>query len=65
MTDTNSSAPASTVPPAAGPEAPAVSGGERVLAVFALAFAALIIAMAVDMLTGGKITGMARGDDDS
>lgn len=45
-----------------------VSGGERVLALFALAFAALIIGMAVDMLTGGKISGvvsLGRGESGS
>jgi hypothetical protein len=36
------------------------SGGEKLMAVLAAAFGALIILMAIDMFTGGKISGMVR-----
>lgn len=41
------------------------TSGEKVLAILALLFGLFIVATAVDMYTGGKITGMvkqARGD---
>jgi hypothetical protein len=65
MTDTtaethlNGAAP----PPAADAEAPCedcATGGEKLLACLAFAFAAFIAVMAFDMFTGGKVTGLIR-----
>jgi hypothetical protein len=63
MTDTqaeahvNGTAPA---PPEAGPCEDCATSGEKVLAVLAFGFAVFIAVMAIDMFTGGKITGMVR-----
>jgi hypothetical protein len=46
--------------PAAEPCEDCASNGEKILAVLAIAFAAFIVVMAVDMFTGGKVTGMMR-----
>jgi hypothetical protein len=59
MSETNS------VPPAAPQTAdlpPDVTSGEKIMAALAIAFAVMIALIGVDMLTGGKITGMARGE---
>lgn len=59
MSDTNNHAPAATAPPAAPADPPpAVTSGEKTLAVLAIAFAVLIFGMAIDMLTGGKLSGV-------
>jgi hypothetical protein len=57
--NSNSQAPAGTAPDA--PEAPCAecaSSGEKILAVVAALFGAFVILMAVDMFTGGKLSGM-------
>lgn len=43
---------------------PAVTNGERVLAVLALGFAVLVALIGVDMLTGGKISGLVTRDQE-
>lgn len=53
MPETSTQSPADQAPP--------VTSGERVLAVVALGFALLIALIGVDMLTGGKLTGMLPG----
>jgi hypothetical protein len=54
----NGTAPAP--PEAEQPCEDCASGGEKVLAVLAFGFAVFIAVMAIDMFTGGKITGMVR-----
>lgn len=55
--------------PAADLAPPDVTNGERVLAFLSIGFAVLLIGIAIDMLTGGKISGIwpvtppATGDD--
>jgi len=50
-----------TTPPATDePCADCATNGEKLLAVLAGLFAAFIIVMAVDMFTGGKVSGVVR-----
>lgn len=62
MSESNGTAPqAADAPPAAEqPCEDCVTNGERVLAVLSLVFAALIIGMAIDMMTGGKLSGVVK-----
>lgn len=66
-TSNHAAAPAATPAPASGTFGE-VTNGERTLAVLALAFAALLALMAVDMLTGGRVSGVITsrtgGDDE-
>lgn len=48
------------VPAAAEPCEDCATSGEKILAILAGAFAVLILVMAVDMFTGGKVTGMVK-----
>lgn len=59
MTETNNAHP--QVPAADLP--PDVTSGEKVMAGLAIAFAVLIALIGVDMLTGGRVTGMIRGGE--
>jgi hypothetical protein len=65
MTDTqaethvNGSAPPAA-DPAAGECADCVSGGEKALAVVAFLFGVFVLLIAVDMFSGGKVTGLVR-----
>jgi hypothetical protein len=66
MTDTTTETHVNgTAPPAAAPEGEApcadcASGGEKALAVFAAVFGLFLLVIAVDMFTGGRVTGMVR-----
>jgi hypothetical protein len=66
MTDTtaethvNGTAPPAPAPSGAEPCADCASGGEKALAVLAAVFGLFILVMAVDMFTGGRVTGMVR-----
>lgn len=54
----NGTAPNAAVPgPEAGPCEDCVSGGEKAVALVAALFGAFIIVMAIDMMTGGAISG--------
>jgi hypothetical protein len=63
MTDTtehvNGTAPA-PAPDLGEPCAECATGGEKILAVLAAALGVFVIIMAIDMFTGGRITGMVR-----
>jgi hypothetical protein len=63
MTDTtehvNGTAPAPALD-LPGDCAECATGGEKVLAVLAAALGVFVIVMAIDMFTGGRITGMVR-----
>jgi hypothetical protein len=56
----NGTAPGASAIPPAEPCADCVTSGEKGLAVLALGFALFIAVMAVDMFTGGRISGYAR-----
>jgi len=66
MTDTQADPAAHVNGTAPGPAADAgdcddcATGGEKTLAVLAAVFGVFILLMAVDMFTGGKVTGMIR-----
>lgn len=61
MTETNNAHPETQVPAADLP--PDVTSGEKIMAGLAIAFAVLIALIGVDMLTGGRVTGMIRGGE--
>jgi hypothetical protein len=58
-TSLNGAGPA-PAPPAEVPCEDCATGGEKVLAVLAGAFAVLLLVMAFDMFTGGKVGGYVR-----
>ena len=63
MTDTDTAAGLNGQAPAPASEAPCddcATSGERALAVFAFLFGAFIIGIAIDMFTGGRISGMVK-----
>jgi hypothetical protein len=64
MTDTQAETHVNgSAPPAASPgeDCPdCVSGGEKALAVVAFLFGVFVLLIAVDMFSGGKVTGLVR-----
>jgi hypothetical protein len=63
MTDTQADTHVNgTAPPASAAEPcdDCATSGEKILAVLAFAFAVFLGVMAIDMFTGGKVTGMVR-----
>jgi len=65
MTDqhVNGTAPATAAPPAAdqtGPCEDCATSGEKILAVIAAALGAFVVLLAIDMFTGGRISGMVK-----
>jgi hypothetical protein len=46
--------------PAAGPCEDCATSGEKILAIVAALFGAFVIAMAIDMFTGGKLSGFVK-----
>lgn len=57
MSEQNGSAPVETPAATDEPCVDCASNGEKVLAVLGLVFAVLVAVMAVDMFTGGRVTG--------
>lgn len=57
----NGKAPGVVTTDADVPEA--VTSGEKIMAGLAILFAVMIALIGVDMLTGGKVTGMVRKDE--
>ena len=62
MSENHAESPAATDQPPAGeaPCADCATSGEKILAVLAGLFAVFILVMAVDMFTGGKVSGVVR-----
>ncbi len=56
----NGTAPTTGQPAEGEPCVDCVTGGEKALAILAGLFAAFLIGMAIDMFTGGKLTGFVR-----
>lgn len=56
-THVNGTAPA---PPAAEPCEDCATNGEKIMAILAGLFGLLVIAMAFDMFSGGKLSGMVK-----
>lgn len=54
----NGTAP--TPAPAAEPCVDCATPGEKLMGILAIAFAAFIVLMGIDMITGGKVTGYAK-----
>jgi hypothetical protein len=60
MSEQNGTAPETVAAAAEEPCADCATSGEKILAILAGVFGVLVLLMAVDMFTGGRVSGMVR-----